>query len=474
MSVHLPWRFEWQVALRFLREGRMQSWLIVGGVAAGVAVITYIAALINGLQANTVSKTLGTQAHISLRAPEDVVIPLSAAAPGTWLLSDTQPRAQRLRSVDNWQQLLPVLEQEPGVVAVSPMVSGSGQALRGEATQSIAIMGVELERYQRIVNLREKIVARMAAKNDIHVSIDDILITSGSQQGLDFSARVFLNPGDVVLVESPSYLGAINAFKACEPTFVEVPTDDAGMIPEELDKILATTENVKMIYVIPDFQNPTGKTWTLERRQKFMELINKYEIPVIEDNPYGELRFEGEFLPSLKSMDTKDLVIFLGTMSKIFAPGLRIGWVCSTNAEVLGKYNFIKQGADLQSSTIDQLITNQFLEDNDLDAHVEKIKAVYVKRRDAMLKTMEETFPKEVKFTHPEGGLFTWCVLPEYMDAKVIAPQCLEKNVAYVPGGSFFPNGGKENHFRLNYSCKPEEKIVVGITKIAEGLKAKL
>ena len=251
-------------------------------------------------------------------------------------------------------------------------------------------------------SLREKIVARMAAKNDIHVSIDDILITSGSQQGLDFSARVFLNPGDVVLVESPSYLGAINAFKACEPTFVEVPTDDAGMIPEELDKILATTENVKMIYVIPDFQNPTGKTWTLERRQKFMELINKYEIPVIEDNPYGELRFEGEFLPSLKSMDTKDLVIFLGTMSKIFAPGLRIGWVCSTNAEVLGKYNFIKQGADLQSSTIDQLITNQFLEDNDLDAHVEKIKAVYVKRRDAMLKTMEET-QDESKEPHAIG-----------------------------------------------------------------------
>ena len=209
-------------------------------------------------------------------------------------------------------------------------------------------------------------------------------------------------------------------------------------------------------------------------KKKFMELINKYEIPVIEDNPYGELRFEGEFLPSLKSMDTKDLVIFLGTMSKIFAPGLRIGWVCSTNAEVLGKYNFIKQGADLQSSTIDQLITNQFLEDNDLDAHVEKIKAVYVKRRDAMLKTMEETFPKEVKFTHPEGGLFTWCVLPEYMDAKVIAPQCLEKNVAYVPGGSFFPNGGKENHFRLNYSCMPEDKIVEGITKIAEVLKANL
>lgn len=321
--------------------------------------------------------------------------------------------------------------------------------------------------------LREKIVARMAAKNGIKTDIDHILITSGSQQGLDFSARVFLNPGDVILVESPSYLGAVNAFKACEPTFIEVPTDEDGMIPEDLEKILATTKNVKMIYVIPDFQNPTGKTWSLERREKFMELINQYEIPVVEDNPYGELRFEGEFLPSLKSMDTKDLVIFLGTMSKILAPGLRIGWVCAPT-EVLAKYNFVKQGADLQSSTIDQLIANKFLELYNLDEHVEKIKAVYVKRRDCMLKAIEEYFPKEVKYTHPEGGLFTWCVLPEYMDAKVLAPQCLEKKVAYVPGGSFFPNGGNENTFRLNYSCMPEEKIVEGIKLIAEVLKANL
>lgn len=193
MSVHLPWRFEWQVALRFLREGRMQSWLIVGGVAAGVAVITYIAALINGLQANTVSKTLGTQAHISLRAPEDVVIPLSAAAPGTWLLSDTQPRAQRLRSVDNWQQLLPVLEQEPGVVAVSPMVSGSGLALRGEATQSIAIMGVELERYQRIVNLREKIVAGTWG-----LQPGDAMI------GVELAADLGVRPGDRFTIDTGS------------------------------------------------------------------------------------------------------------------------------------------------------------------------------------------------------------------------------------------------------------------------------
>lgn len=193
MTFSLPWRFEWQVALRFLREGRMQSLLIVAGVAAGVAVITYITALINGLQANTVSKTLGTQPHISLRAPDDVVIPLSAAEPGTWLLSDTQPRAQRLRSVDNWQQLLPVLEKVPGVVAVSPMVSGSGLALRGEATQSIAIMGVELERYQRIVNLREKIVAGTWG-----LQPGDAMI------GVELAADLGVRPGDRFTIDTGS------------------------------------------------------------------------------------------------------------------------------------------------------------------------------------------------------------------------------------------------------------------------------
>ncbi|KXL54265.1 2-aminoadipate transaminase [Anaerotignum neopropionicum] len=321
--------------------------------------------------------------------------------------------------------------------------------------------------------LRQKIVDRMKAKNGIQTDIDHILITSGSQQGLDFAGRVFLNPGDVVLMESPSYLGAINAFKASEPKFVEVPTDNNGMLMEELEKILATTDNVKMIYVIPDFQNPSGRTWTLERREKFMEIINKFEIPVIEDNPYGELRFENENMPSLKSMDTKDLVIFLGTFSKILAPGYRLGWVCAED-EILEKFNFIKQGADLQSSTVSQIETNTFLEMNDLDQHVAKIKEVYGKRRNCMLKAMEEYFPKECTWTYPDGGLFTWVILPEYMDAKELATQCLEKKVAYVPGGSFFPNGGHENTFRMNYSNMPEEKIEEGIKRIAEVIKANL
>ena len=322
-------------------------------------------------------------------------------------------------------------------------------------------------------SLREKIVARMAAKNDIHVSIDDILITSGSQQGLDFSARVFLNPGDVVLLESPSYLGAVNAFKACEPRFIEVPTDNGGMIMEELEKILATTERVKMIYVIPDFQNPTGRTWDLERRHQFMEIVNRYEIPVIEDNPYGELRFEGEYLPALKSLDTKGLVIYLGTFSKILAPGYRIGWVCAEE-HILAKYNFMEQAASLQASTIGQMETSKWIDMFDLDAHVATIRACYDKRRKVMLETLERELPEGCTFTHPVGGLFAWVVLPEYMDAKELQMKCLEKKVAFVPGGSFFPNGNHENTLRLNYSCMPEEKIVQGITALCQTIRENL
>ena len=322
--------------------------------------------------------------------------------------------------------------------------------------------------------LRQQIADRMLAKNNIKTDADHILVTSGSQQGLDFSARVFLNPGDVVLLESPSYLGAVNAFKACEPTFIEVPTDDGGMIMEELEKILATTEKVKMIYVIPDFQNPTGRTWDLERRHKFMEIINRYEIPVVEDNPYGELRFEGEYMPALKSLDTKGLVVYLGTFSKILAPGYRLGWVCADD-EILAKYNFMEQAASLQASTIGQMETSKWIDMFDLDGHVNKIREVYRKRRDVMMATLKKELPEGCECTDPVGGLFTWVVLPESFNSeekmKDLQMKCLEKNVAFVAGGSFFPNGGHENTLRLNYSCMPEEKIVKGITLLCQTIK---
>ena len=323
------------------------------------------------------------------------------------------------------------------------------------------------------VPLRQQIVDRMAAKNNIHTTVDNILVTSGSQQGLDYSGRVFLDKDDIVLIESPSYLGALNAFKTCEPRFIEVPTDDGGMIMEELEKILEKEDRVKMIYVIPDFQNPSSRTWSLERRQKFMEIINKYEIPVIEDNPYGELRFEGEAQPALKSLDTKGLVVYLGTFSKILAPGYRLGWVCA-DGEILDKYNFMAQAAALQASTISQMETAKWIEMYDLDAHVAKLVEVYGKRRDLMYNTMKEEFPPEVKFAKPTGGLFLWVELPEYMDAAVLAKEALKENVAYVPGEDFYPDGNIKNTFRMNYSNMTEEKIVEGVKRLAKVIKANM
>lgn len=319
-------------------------------------------------------------------------------------------------------------------------------------------------------SLRQKIAARMQAKYHTAVAPDEILITTGSQQCLDFTGKLFLDPGDVVLCESPSYLGALNAFNAYEPRFVEVPTDDGGLLPEELDKILATTERCKFIYVIPDFQNPTGRTWSMERRVKFMEVVNKHNLPVIEDNPYGELRFEGEIFPSLKSMDTKGLVIFLGTFSKIFCPGLRLGWVAAKQ-EVLSEYVKIKQSADLHTSNFDQGLADAYMEYYDLDAHVEKIKNLYRHRRDVIVESMERMMPDGVEWTYPAGGLFLWLTFPEGKSANAIFRKCLEKNVAGVTGDAFYPNGKTDRNMRINYSNMPDEKIIEGIRRMAEAIK---
>ena len=322
--------------------------------------------------------------------------------------------------------------------------------------------------------LREQIAGRMKKSFMVDCTPENIVITSGSQQGLSLLAQIFLNPGDVVLVESPTYLGAINAFKLCGPEFVEVPTDDKGIIPEELEKILAKYgDRVRMMYVIPEFQNPTGITWPMERRKAFMDIINRYDFPVLEDDPYGELRFDGDKVPSLKSMDTKGNIIFLGSFSKILMPGLRIAWMVA-DPTIIDKVVKLKQAVDLQSSSFGQRQTSFFIDMYDLDAHVAKIKELYKKRRDLMCDSMKEYFPEGITFTYPEGGLFTWVTLPEGMDAKELMPKVLAKNVAYVPGGPFYPHGGNANHFRLNYSNMPEERIVEGIKRLAEVLKEEL
>lgn len=318
--------------------------------------------------------------------------------------------------------------------------------------------------------LREWIADRTNKNMGSSFTCENILLTHGSQQALDLTGKVFLDEGDVVLCESPTYLAAISAFKAYGCKFREVPTDNEGMLPDELEKILETTENIKLIYVIPDFQNPTGRTWSIERREMLVEAAMRYNVMIIEDNPYGELRFEGEALPSVKSFDKIGCVICLGTFSKIFCPGYRIGWVAG-DENVISKYVLVKQGVDLQCNTIAQMEIAKYLELYSIDDHIAKIKQAYKSRRDTVVKTMEEEFPEGVTFTRPEGGLFAWVELPQNIDSRDVLVKCLEKNVAFVPGGSFFPNVNRYNTLRINFSNMPEDRIVEGIKLLASVLR---
>lgn len=318
--------------------------------------------------------------------------------------------------------------------------------------------------------LRQKIAERIGRKFQTKATSQQVLITCGSQQALDFTGKLLLDAGDVVLCESPTYLAAISAFRAYQPRFVEVPTDDDGMIIEALERILATTARVKLIYTIPDFQNPTGRTWSLARRKRLMEAVTRYGIPVIEDNPYGELRFEGKLLPSLQSMDTAGLVIGTGTFSKTFCPGMRIGWLVA-EPEVIEKYVLIKQGADLCTSLRSQMEVNLFMERYDFEANLGRLIDLYRKRRDAMVAALEEMMPEGVRFTRPQGGLFLWVELQPGMGAVELLQECLRRDVAFVPGDAFFPNGGVKNTLRLNYSNMPEERIHEGVRRLAAAIK---
>ena len=273
----------------------------------------------------------------------------------------------------------------------------------------------------------------------------------------------------VVLCESPTYLAAISAFKAYGCRFVEVLTDEEGMMIPELEHALKAEPDAKLIYVIPNFQNPTGRTWSLNRRQKLAELSAAYNVAVIEDNPYGELRYEGSFLPSIKSFDRTGNIICTGTFSKILCPGYRIGWIAG-EAEVIRKYVLVKQGVDLQCSTIAQMVISAYLEQYDIDAHIRTIREVYRKRRDVALDAVNRYFPSDIKYTKPEGGLFLWIELNDAVDTVALLEKCLEYNVAFVPGNSFYPNRNKPNTLRINFSNMPEDRIEEGIARIGQVL----
>ncbi|RLE30544.1 MAG: aminotransferase [Acidobacteria bacterium] len=318
--------------------------------------------------------------------------------------------------------------------------------------------------------LRKEIADRMNSKLGTNVEASEILITSGSQQGLDFTGKILLDPGDVVLCESPTYLGAINAFKAYEPQFVEIETDDDGMVVSDLERRLSGIPNARFIYVIPDFQNPSGNTWSLERRKGVMDLARRFEVPVIEDSPYAEVRFEGQSVPPLKSLEGNEWVVFLGTFSKVFCPGLRLGWL-SAAPELFQKYVFVKQAADLHTSTLGQMQLAGYLETYGLDRNIQGVIDLYRSRRDVMLRTMEAEFPDGITWTRPEGGMFLWITLPESLNAREILELCLVEDVAFVPGGAFFPNGGHENTLRMNYSTSSTERIEEGVKRMAKVLR---
>lgn len=318
------------------------------------------------------------------------------------------------------------------------------------------------------VPLREAICARMKAIG-IETSVDHVIITSGSQQGLDLTGKLFIDEGDTVICESPTYLAALNAFKIYRANFVEVAMDDDGMIMEELEKTLQAHPEAKFIYTIPDFQNPTGRTMKLERRKKMIELANQYDVLIIEDNPYGAIRFAGKSLPPLKSFDTEGRVIYLSTFSKILAPGFRLGWICADSV-FIEKYIAFKQSADLHTDSFVQRVAAKYIELFDLETHIQKIKACYKERREIMIQSIHDFFPKNIKHSTPDGGLFIWVELPENIDTQEVFNECLKHDVAFVPGESFFPNSARKNMFRLNYSNMPKEKIVEGMKRIGKVL----
>jgi 2-aminoadipate transaminase len=324
--------------------------------------------------------------------------------------------------------------------------------------------------------LRE-MIARHSARYGIQVNPDNILITSGSQQALDLIGRLFVNRGDRVLVESPTYLGALQAWNAYGAEYVAVPADKDGMITGALEEALRT--GPKFIYVLPNFQNPTGVTLSQERRYQLIELADRYGVPIIEDDPYGQLRYEGDHLPSVVVMDSqfryecdhcyRGNVIYLSTFSKILAPGLRLAWVIAP-PEVIQKLTMAKQAADLHTSTFNQLVAYEVSHGGFLDRHIKFIRQVYRERRDAMLAAMDTYFPPEVDWTQPAGGLFLWGTLPEELDSADVLQSAVEQKVAFVPGGPFYPCGGGKNTMRLNFSNASSEKIREGIARLGSVL----
>ncbi len=392
-------------------------------------------------------------------------------------------RTQRMRA-SVIRELLKLAEQPdvisfaggmpaPEVFPVDAVAAAAERVLREHGAQALQYGPTEGYR-----PLRELIVAR-AARYGLHITPDHVLITSGSQQALDLLGRIFINPGDHILVEAPTYLGALQSWSAYGAEYVTMPIDEEGMITQALEPALRT--GPKFIYVLPNFQNPTGATLREDRRWQLITLADRYGVPIVEDDPYGQLRFEGEHLPAvvvesarLRGAATyRGNVIYLSTFSKILAPGLRLAWVVAP-PEVIAKLVQAKQGADLHTATFTQMVATEVAQGDFLDRHVQVIREVYRERRNTMLAAMAEHFPVGVRWTRPEGGLFLWVTLPSRLDAGAVLEQAIAHKVAFVPGAAFFPGAGPANTLRLNFSYAAPEQIREGIARLGHVLRLQL
>ena len=316
--------------------------------------------------------------------------------------------------------------------------------------------------------LREQTKKRLMEKYQTGTEDDDVIITTGGQQTISLFTQTMINRGDVVVCEEPSFIGALNAFRSFGAQLKGVPMDEEGMRMDKLEEVLATTENVKFIYVIPTFQNPSGRTMSLERRKQLLEIAKKYDVLILEDNPYFELRYEGEPVATVKSMDTEGRVVYAGSYSKVLSPGMRIGF-CLANKDIINRMVVCKQVSDVHTNMYFQMLVSRYLDTYDLDAHIKDICDLHKIKRDAMLAALDKYVDKRVTFTHPNGGLFIWGELPEGYDSFKLCQEITKRKVACVPGNAFATDESAVcNGFRMNFSRPSLENIESACQRIGE------
>lgn len=319
--------------------------------------------------------------------------------------------------------------------------------------------------------LREQTMERMKSKYQTGSENDDIIITTGGQQVIHLLTSVMISEGDVVIAEDPSFVGALNCFRSAGAVLKGVSMDDEGMKMDELEEILRTTDRVKFVYVIPTFQNPSGRTMSLARRKKLLELADQYDFLILEDGPYFELRFSGDPVPNIKSMDTSGRVIFSGSYSKVLSPGMRIGFAIGPK-EVIGKMTISKQTSDVHTNLFFQMMVSEYLKQYDIDAHIAEIRKLYTVKRDAMVAACEKYFDKRVPFTRPDGGLFLWGELPEGYSGFELCKRATARLVAAVPGSAFSVDEDPNSRgFRMNYSLPTVEQIDKGVAILGEVMR---